>query len=261
MEQHNAIGDKIRQENALEGGYENAIEVRNVDVCYKTLGEESIKSILFRKKTKSKQVFRAINDVSFDVHKGEILGVIGKNGSGKSTLLRLLAGIFCADRGTVDLKGNNVSLLSIGVGFQTELSGRDNVFLSGLLLGYSLDEIRNKMDGIIEFSELGEFIDKPVKTYSSGMYSKLAFSITANLQTDILLIDEVLSVGDVKFAKKSYDYMKNMMRDEKQTVIFVSHALPSISELCDRVMWINDGVIMEIGETKTVLRHYKTYMK
>ena len=156
------------------------------------------------------------------MEKGEILGIIGKNGSGKSTMLKALAGIFSPDSGTIDTKDYSVSLLSIGVRLQKELSGRENILLSGMLLGFSEAEIREKMDGIIEFAELGKFIDMPVKTYSSGMHSKLAFSITAILETDIMLIDEVLSVGDEKFKKKSYNKMKSLISNKDRTVVIFS---------------------------------------
>ena len=183
---------------------ENAIEIKNLCINYKDLKSYSIKkSLLHLKKTKTKE-FQALCDVSFNVKKGNILGVIGKNGSGKSTLLNAIAGIFSPDSGTIDLKGNSVSLLSIGVGFQKELSGRENILLSGMLLGFSEKQVQEKMENIISFSEINEFIDAPVRTYSSGMYSKLAFSITAILETNIMLIDEVLSVGDSKFKRKSY---------------------------------------------------------
>lgn len=157
--------------------------------------------------------------------KGQILGIIGKNGSGKSTLLRALAGIFSPDEGTIETYGNSISLLAIGVGFQKELSGRENIMLSGMLLGFSEQEVREKMPAIIKFAGLGKFIDMPVRTYSSGMYSKLAFSITAILETDIMLIDEVLSVGDQRFKKKSLRKMKSLIADEDRTVVIVSHSM------------------------------------
>ena len=177
---------------------EIAITVKDLVVRYRKLNKFSIKKQLLKKhyKDKGPKTFEAIKGISFEVPKGEILGIIGKNGSGKSTLLRTLAGIFSADEGIVDMHGYNVSLLSIGVGFQKELSGRENIYLSGMLLGFKEEEIKKKADEIIEFSELGDFIDMPVNTYSSGMHSKLAFSITAILETDIMLVDEVLSVGD-----------------------------------------------------------------
>ncbi len=175
---------------------ENAIEVKNLVVKYKYLNKMSIKKSLFSLKKSNLETFEAVHGISFQVPEGQIMGVVGKNGSGKSTMLKAIAGIFTADEGEIDLHGHSISLLSIGVGFDKRLSGRENIFLSGLLLGFSEKQIKEKMDEIIEFSELGNFIDKPVKTYSSGMYSKLAFSITAILETEIMLIDEVLRVGD-----------------------------------------------------------------
>ena len=180
-----------------------SVTVENVTIRYRNLKAYSIKKQLFRKKNNEKQYFEAVKNVSFQIEEGKILGIIGKNGSGKSTILRAIAGIFSPDEGTIDLHGHSISLLSIGVGFQKELTGRENIKLSGMLLGFSEEEIAAKTDEIIEFAELGDFIDMPVKTYSSGMYSKLAFSITAILETDIMLVDEVLSVGDHKFKKKS----------------------------------------------------------
>ena len=183
---------------------ENAISVSDVKIRYRIFKKVSLlKTILAPHKYKKTELFEAVKGVSFEVPKGEILGIVGKNGSGKSTLLKAIAGIFAPDEGTIDLHGHTVSLLSIGVGFQNKLSGRENIYLSGMLLGFSKAQIEEKIDDIIEFSELGEFIERPVKTYSSGMYSKLAFAITAILETEIMLIDEVLSVGDAKFKKKS----------------------------------------------------------
>ena len=204
---------------------------------------------------------KAVKGVTFNVEKGKILGIIGKNGSGKSTLLRSIAGIFSADSGSINLYGNSVSLLSIGVGFQKKLSGYENIFLSGMLLGFSENEIKEKIDSIIEFSELKDFIYKPVSTYSSGMYSKLAFSITAILETDIMLIDEVLSVGDVKFKEKSYNKMKELINDDNRTVVIVSHSLGTLKELCNEILWLHEGKIKEIGNPKEVIAHYEAFMK
>lgn len=194
------------------------------------------------------------------MREGEILGLVGKNGSGKSTILNAVAGIFAPNSGTIDLHGHSVSLLSIGVGFQRELSGRENIILSGMLLGFSEKQVRERMEEIIEFSELGEFIEAPVRTYSSGMYSKLAFSITAILETDIMLIDEVLSVGDAKFKKKSYNKMKELIEDENRTVIIVSHSAETIRKLCDRVLWIDAGEVRMFGETDVVMKEYEEFM-
>ena len=202
---------------------ENAIEIKNLCISYRGLKSYSIKKSLLHFHRNKVDEFQAIHNVSFNVPKGNILGIVGKNGSGKSTMLNAIAGIFAPDSGTIDLKGNSVSLLSIGVGFQRELTGRENIILSGMLLGFSEKAVRERMEEIIEFSELGKFIDAPVRTYSSGMYSKLAFSITAILETDIMLIDEVLSVGDARFKKKSYNKMKQLISDENRTVVMVSH--------------------------------------
>lgn len=240
---------------------EYAIEVENLCINYRGLKSYSIKRNLLKGKKNKVEDFEAVKNVSFKLKKGEILGLIGKNGSGKSTTLKAIAGIFSPNSGTIDLHGNTISLLSIGVGFQTELSGRENILLSGMLLGFSEKEINERMDEIIEFSELGKFIDAPVRTYSSGMHSKLAFSITAILETDIILIDEVLSVGDAKFKKKSFNKMKQLISDKDRTVIIVSHSNDTISSLCNKVLWLNDGELIKYGDTKEVLKEYAEFMK
>lgn len=239
---------------------EYAIEVDNLCIHYKTLQRYSIKQSLLKGKKSKSAVFEAVKNISFKVKKGEILGIIGKNGSGKSTMLRAIAGIFSPNSGTINLHGHSISLLSIGVGFQPELSGRENILLSGMLLGFSEAQIKSQMDQIIEFSELSSFIDAPVRTYSSGMYSKLAFSITAILETDIILIDEVLSVGDSRFKKKSYNKMKELISDKDRTVIIVSHDMKTIANLCNNVLWINDGAFVKYGKTEEVLAEYEAFM-
>lgn len=240
---------------------ELAIEVSNLSITYKSMKAYSVKKNLLRLKKAKVKEFNAVKNVSFNLEEGKILGIIGKNGSGKSTMLKALAGIFSPDEGIIDLHNKSVSLLSIGVGFNKSLTGRENILLSGMLLGFSEEEITNKMDEIIDFAELGKFIDMPVKTYSSGMFSKLAFSITAILETDIMLIDEVLSVGDQKFKKKSYAKMKSLISDRKRTVVIVSHNISTLNELCDTVMWMHDGVIKMMGEPKEVLDQYTEFMK
>lgn len=241
------------------GKKEIAIKVDNLSIRYKSLKSFSIKQNFLRFHKNKRETFEALKNISFEVEEGEILGIIGKNGSGKSTLLRSLANIFSPDEGTIDTYGHSVSLLSIGVGFQKQLSGRENIILSGMLLGFSEEEIRAKMNRIIKFADLGKFIDMPVSTYSSGMYSKLAFSITAILETDIMLIDEVLSVGDRRFKKKSYKKMKDLISDDKRTVVIVSHSIPSLRELCQKVLWINDGEMIMIGEANEVLDKYEAF--
>jgi ABC-type polysaccharide/polyol phosphate transport system ATPase subunit len=239
----------------------HAIEVTDLVISYRNLKKTSIKKNLLKFRRQKIEDFVAVKGISFYVRQGEILGIIGKNGSGKSTTLNALAGIFSPDSGTIDLKGHSVSLLSIGVGFQKEMTGRENILLSGMLLGFSEKEVREKEPEIIEFAELGDFIDMPVRTYSSGMYSKLAFSITAILETDIMLIDEVLSVGDQKFKKKSYNKMKSLISHKDRTVVIVSHSLDTLQELCDTVMWMHDGEIRKIGEPAPVLEEYVAFME
>ena len=238
-----------------------AIEVKNVSINYRVLKSYSIRRSLLSGKRNKVDTFEAVKNLSFELKKGEILGLVGKNGSGKSTMLQAIAGIFSPNSGEIDLHGNTVSLLSIGVGFQKELSGRDNIILSGMLLGFSEKEVKNRMEEIIEFSELGEFINSPVRTYSSGMHSKLAFSITAILETDIILIDEVLSVGDARFKKKSYERMKEMISREDRTVVIVSHEADTIRDLCNKVLWIHNGEKMAFGETEEVMRQYEAFMQ
>lgn len=240
---------------------ENSIEVKNLWISYRIHKGISIKSLFAHPKDVSMEAVIALKGISFSVEQGKILGIIGKNGSGKSTLLRALAGVFSADSGIIDLHGNKVSLLSLGVGFKEELTGRENAFLSGLLLGFTLEEINKKIDSIIEFAEIGDFIDAPVKTYSSGMYSKLAFSVAVSLETEILLIDEVLSVGDENFRVRSFNRMKKLIADKRRTVVIVSHSISMLQELCDQVMWLHDGELREIGKAKDVLEHYIEFMK
>lgn len=239
---------------------ENAIEVRDLVLRYRILNKMSIRSSLFKFKKSKTELFEAIRGISFDVEKGQIMGIVGKNGSGKSTLLKTLSGIFSPDEGSIDMHGHSVSLMSIGVGFQKDLTGRENIYLSGMLLGFSEEEIAKRVDEIIEFSELGKFIDRPVRTYSSGMHSKLAFSITSTLKTDIMLIDEVLSVGDAKFRKKSRKRMKELIRDKDRTVIIVSHNIENIRTLCDSVLWIHEGKIKMQGTPEEVLPVYEEFM-
>ncbi len=236
-----------------------AVSVKNLHITYRGLKKTSIRASWKHIGDKI-ETFEALKGISFELEEGKILGIIGKNGSGKSTMLRAIAGIFSPDKGSINLHGNSISLLSIGVGFNKKLTGRENIYLSGMLLGFSEEEIAKKEKEIIEFADIGDFIHKPVKTYSSGMYSKLAFAITAILETDIMLIDEVLSVGDVKFKQKSYNKMKELISADTRTVIIVSHSLDTISELCDEVLWINDGEQIMIGPTDEVIPKYQEFM-
>ena len=239
---------------------ELAIEVKDVHVRYRSMKSFSLRKSLGQIRQR-RDSYEALRGVGFTVPKGKIIGIIGKNGSGKSTLLKTIAGVFSPDEGTIDTFGNRLSLLAIGIGFQTTLSGYENIFLSGLLLGFTEKEIRARLPEIIEFSELGDFIYKPVQTYSSGMHSKLAFSITAFLDTEIILIDEVLSVGDMSFREKSYAKMKEIISNKDKTVMIVSHSNASILELCDDVLWIHDGLVKEYGPAAEVVENYEGFMR
>ncbi|WP_426415781.1 ABC transporter ATP-binding protein [Aestuariirhabdus sp. LZHN29] len=222
----------------------NVLELNDVTVTYKT------RLAFFRH-----EQFTALNKVNFVVERGETLGVIGSNGCGKSTLLKVLAGIYKPDSGSVVRHCASVSLLTLGVGFDAELSGRDNAILGSMLLGATKKQAREALAEVIEFSELGDFIDQPVKTYSSGMRARLGFSVAITMDVDLLLIDEVLGVGDAKFRQKAEDVMLRKI-NSKQTVVFVSHSEPQVQRLCQRAIWLDKGQVVMEGETKMVLQEY-----
>lgn len=236
-----------------------ALEVNHVSIDYRNLMHMSMHQSLLQKGVKRADIIRAVDDVSFSVEQGQILGIVGRNGSGKTTLLRSIAGIFRPDEGYIDTKGNRVSLMAIGIGFNPNNTGRENILKSGMLLGCELDYVKEHMEEIIEFSELGDFIERPVRTYSSGMYSKLSFAVTAILDTDIMLVDEVLSVGDEHFRQKSYKKMEELMLSDR-TVLIVSHATDTLKKFCNQVLWINDGRFMKLGDTEEVLEEYDAFM-
>lgn len=233
------------------------ITARDVRIVYKTLKSLTIRNSLLSFRPGRMDTFEAIHPMSFETHEGDVVGIIGKNGSGKSTLLRAVSGIFSPDSGEIETYGNTVSLMALGVGFRPDLSGRENIFLSGLLLGFRESQIRERLDEIIEFSELGDFIDMPVRTYSNGMFSKLAFSISAIMEPDILLIDEVLSVGDAKFKKKSYQKIRTLLSERVKTAMVVSHNMDTLRTLCNRVLWIHEGHLVADGSTDEVIRAYE----
>ena len=207
-----------------------------------------------------KKIFWALKDVNFTLFDGEALGIIGRNGVGKSTLLRLMAGIIKPDKGQLKINNKTVSLLSLQVGFLEYLTGRKNIILSALLLGLTYEEIESLMLSIIKFSELEDFIDQPINTYSSGMKARLGFSIGFHCNPDILLIDEVFSVGDEDFRKKSSDVMKKKIKSNN-TVVLVSHSPIVLLEICERVVWINDGITMAEGKANEVIKEYQNFIK
>jgi ABC-type polysaccharide/polyol phosphate transport system ATPase subunit len=204
-------------------------------------------------------VFPALQDVTFEVERGETIGIIGQNGAGKSTLLKLLCGIARPTTGSLSTTGTIASILELGTGFHPEFSGRDNAALNAAILGLSSPEVRRRLPAIIEFSELGAFIDRPVKTYSSGMYMRLAFSVAVNVDPDILVIDEALAVGDGHFQKKCIDKIREF-QDQQKTILFCSHALYYISSICRRALWLDHGRVMRYGPSIDVVHDYEQFL-
>jgi ABC-type polysaccharide/polyol phosphate transport system ATPase subunit len=237
-----------------------AIEVEKVSRIYQKYSArhrfQTFKSALVRgdlfKALKPDELVAALDDVTLFVEKGQTFGVIGENGSGKSTLLKLVAGIAKPTRGRVRTEGKVSALIELGAGFHPEISGRENIFINGIMLGLTKKEITAKFDEIVKFAELEDFIDAPVKTYSSGMYMRLGFAIAINVNPDILLIDEVLAVGDASFVPKCLDRIDDFRR-RKKTILFVSHDLTTVEKICDRVAWFKDGRVRDIGEAKRVI--------
>jgi ABC-type polysaccharide/polyol phosphate transport system ATPase subunit len=204
--------------------------------------------------------FWALRHVSFEVEEGRKLGIIGLNGAGKSTLLKIIAGVIKPTEGNVSIKGTIVPLLELGSGFDSEYTGRENIYLKGALLGYSKDYLDAKFDEILEFSELGRFIDVPLKNYSSGMSARLAFSIATVVEPKIMILDEVLSVGDAKFRSKSMERMKSMLEADV-TVLFVSHGLSQVRNICDEVIWLEHGEMIANGPVDEVCDQYEEWIK
>ena len=248
------------------------IEVKNISKSYR-MGERqsymALRDLLssFKKspfswfknifsKPIDSDMFLALKDVSFTVEKGEVLGIIGRNGAGKSTLLKILSRITPPTEGEIILNGRVGSLLEVGTGFHPELTGRENIFLNGSMLGMSKQEIKEKFDDIVNFSGIGEFLDTPVKRYSSGMYVRLAFAVAAHLEPDILVIDEVLAVGDIEFQKKCLGKMQEVTNNDGRTVLFVSHNMGAIKQLCTRTILLDDGKVVFAGDTDEAIKLY-----
>lgn len=235
------------------------IEAENISVSFKMM-KDSVKSVkeylvqMVKGKIQYEDFF-ALTNVSFKVAKGEVMGIIGHNGAGKSTLLKVISGILKPTSGKVQVNGVVVPMLELGSGFDFDLTGRENVFLNGSILGYSEKFLKEKYDEIVEFSELGQFIDVPLRNYSSGMVMRLAFSIATVVQPDILIVDEILAVGDAEFQEKSKKRMLELMGGGT-TVLFVSHSLDQIREMCDKVMWLDHGQMKMIGDTQEVCDAY-----
>ncbi len=237
------------------------INAENISKLYRLGGarhnslRDAVAAFFGRGKNDPKTELWALRDVGFEINDGETVGIIGRNGAGKSTLLKVLSRITKPTKGSVEIRGRVGSLLEVGTGFHNELTGRENIYLNGAILGMKRAEIQSKFDEIVAFSEIERFLDTPVKHYSSGMYTRLAFSVAAHLEPEILIVDEVLAVGDIAFQKKCLSKMREVGKTGR-TVIFVSHDMQAINRLCSRTLWLNDGQIIEDGETSAVVGSY-----
>lgn len=241
---------------------ETVIQVRDVSMHFNLMEEkvDSIKEYVV-KLLKGKLLYNdfiALNHISFDVQKGDILGFIGFNGAGKSTLLKILAGVLTPTTGSVTVKGTIAPLIEVGAGFDPELTARENIYLNGAILGYSKAFIEQKFDSIIEFAELKDFVNVPVKNFSSGMYARLGFSIATAVQPDILIVDEVLSVGDFRFQQKCEERIRKMI-EYGVTILLVSHDISMIERLCNKVLWLDHGKMKKMGKTQEICEEYKAF--
>jgi ABC-type polysaccharide/polyol phosphate transport system ATPase subunit len=250
--------------SSLSGSSAPSIVVQDVSVTYKTTFERkpTLRSMVRRmgRGEKVVQEIRAVKGVSFEIPHGTVLGIVGANGAGKSTLVRTIAGILPPTEGRIDVYGRVSTLLALGVGFNKDLSGRDNVRLGGLAAGLGRDQLEAKYEEIVSFAELGEFMDLPMRTYSSGMYGRLAFSVAVNMEPDILLIDEALSVGDARFRRKSANKMRELC-SQAHTIVLVSHALGSVRELCDQAIWMDRGVLRMWDAPEAVVDAYTEFLE
>jgi lipopolysaccharide transport system ATP-binding protein len=242
-----------------------AVSVRGLSKVYKiahnteratTLGEALLQRVKKPLQTASSENFWALKDVSFDINKGDVVGIIGRNGAGKSTLLKILSQITEPTQGAIDLYGRVGSLLEVGTGFHPELTGRENIFLNGAILGMRRKEIERQFDAIVDFAEVAKFLDTPVKRYSSGMYVRLAFAVAAHLNPEILIVDEVLAVGDAEFQKKCLGKMQDVSAQQGKTVIFVSHNMGAVRGLCSSAIWLKNGEVVDFDATPQVVSAY-----
>lgn len=234
-----------------------AIEVSHVYKEFNShIRNNSFKNMIVYRERKNRSLVRKVlNDVSFSVKKGEVLGIIGRNGSGKSTTLKLLSKILWPDAGTINIKGKVACLIELGAGFHPDMTGRENVYINASIFGIPQKTVNQRIQQIIDFSEIGDYIDERVRNYSSGMYLRLAFSVAINVDADVLLIDEILAVGDLQFQKKCINKLKEF-RDNGGTIVLVTHDVGQVKEMCDRAMWIDGGEIRMIGDVDTVCDEY-----
>ncbi|WP_225340692.1 ABC transporter ATP-binding protein [Lysinibacillus capsici] len=243
-------------------GNKTVIKVNNLSKTYKIYDKpiDRLKESISPIKKKYHKEFKALDNISLEVNKGEIIGILGKNGSGKSTLLKIITGVLNPTEGHVEISGKISALLELGAGFNQELTGIENIYLNGMIMGFSKKEIDEKLEEIVEFAEIGDFVYQPVKTYSSGMFARLAFAVAINVDPDILIIDEALSVGDMYFQEKSFTKMKSF-RDKGKTIFFVSHSVPSVRNFCNRAIWIHEGVLRMNGSAEVVCSEYLDWVE
>lgn len=234
-----------------------AVRVENVSKSFRMYHErnQTIKSAVMRRRRSVHEDFWALKDVSFDVPAGSTFGLIGSNGSGKSTLLKCLANIYYPNAGSITHSGRIAAMLEVGSGFHSELSGRENIFLNGSILGMTKKEIQRKYDEIVDFSGVEQFIDQPVKNYSSGMYVRLGFAVAINVDPDILVVDEVLAVGDAEFQERCFQKFADFKKQGK-TVILVSHSMGTVRSMCDQAAWLNHGTLMASGDAEPTIQAY-----
>jgi len=239
-----------------------AISVKNINKIYKMYRSpsERFKELLHPFKKKYHQEFQALKNINLDIQKGTTFGIIGQNGSGKSTLLQIITGIIRPTSGTVKVEGRVSALLGLGAGFHREFTGRENVFMQGMLMRMKREEMERHFDEIVSFADIGDFIDQPVKTYSSGMYARLAFATAINVSPDILIIDEILAVGDDMFQRRCHNKLEEFKNSGK-TVIFVSHSLSVVTKICNRAILLDRGNILETGNPEDLVNTYKELMK
>jgi teichoic acid transport system ATP-binding protein len=239
---------------------EVAIKATNITKRYTLYKNQTdrIKDAFNLSKKKIGKTFNALEDISFEVKKGESVGIIGKNGSGKSTLLKILTGVLTKSSGDFVVNGKVSALLELGAGFNPEYTGLENIYLSGTIMGFSKQEMEEKLDSIISFADIGNFINQPVKNYSSGMFVRLAFSVAINVDPDILIVDEALSVGDIRFQQKCLRKIEKLKKEK--TIIFVSHDLLTLNKFCDRLIWINEGRIVTQGDPNEISKRYQAFM-
>lgn len=234
-----------------------AIKIENLSKVYKLYDKpiDRLKESLSISKKKYSKEHYALNNISFEINKGETVGIIGTNGSGKSTLLKIITGVLTQSAGNIEVNGKISALLELGAGFNPEYTGIENVYLNGTMMGYTREEMEQKVNYILEFADIGHFIDQPVKTYSSGMFARLAFAVAINVEPDILIVDEALSVGDVFFQNKCFKKFEEL-KENNSTILFVSHDISSIKQMCQRVLWINNGIQKMFGDKEEVCQAY-----